>query len=78
MADLDAIFARIRAGTATHEDAAEMFFSSMTGQMSGVTREQFMAKLTATYPDQPSLTRHLAAYLAAFDAMVAPGSNRMQ
>ena len=52
---MDAIYARMAAGTATYEDAADLFMNTITGRSTRVSREEFLVRLRRQYPTPQSL-----------------------
>lgn len=54
--DFDAAEKKLRAATMTHEELADLFFNTMVGQMSNVTRDEFLARLRANMPTQEALS----------------------
>jgi hypothetical protein len=75
---LDAIYGRMADGTATYEDAADLFMNSFTGLSTGVTREQFMVLLTKQFPTPEALAAQMRAYAAQVSVLFASEKARRQ
>ena len=45
----------------THEEAADLFMTTMAGQQSGVNREQFLVLLRARFPTEDALNEFFTA-----------------
>jgi hypothetical protein len=69
--DLDAIYAKMAAGTCTYDDAADLFMNSLTGQSTGVSREEFIERLRAKLPTQEALAAQMRQYAAMVSVMYA-------
>jgi hypothetical protein len=67
---LDELHAKIKAGTMTYEDTADLFMRTMVGQFSGVSREEILAKTRARFQDTAALNGYLQYAFAQYEAMV--------
>jgi hypothetical protein len=50
---------QVEAGTMTFEDTVDLFMLTATGQATGVSRDQVMAKLREHFSDLPALNAYL-------------------
>jgi hypothetical protein len=67
---LDELHAKIKAGTMTYEDTADLFMMTMVGQSTGVSREEILAKTRAHFQDATALNGYLQHAFAQYEALV--------
>ncbi len=61
-----------------YNEIADMFMESLAGQMSGITRDDFMARLKQQCPDEKSLSVFYSTVQTQANAMVADAQSRAE
>lgn len=68
---INAMWAKIEAGTMTHDDAADLFMMTMAGQSTGVSRAEVLARMRSAFPSEQALNGYLGILLPKLQTLIA-------
>lgn len=66
---LDAIWAKMIAGTMTYEDTADLFMMTNVGQSTGATREEVLRRMRGFFQDETALNGYMRSLIPTLEAL---------
>lgn len=61
-----------------YEKYADIFMSSMAGEMSGLTKDQFVVLCKSKFPDEAEFVKTMAALTATAEAQIAQAQAQLK